>query len=89
MKLLHVDAGILGGDSVSRAVSAAMVQRLAEDTPEVEIVRRDLATAPLAHLSAAHLAASGPDAESSAERVMAGPGVREKALEAALSDAEG
>ncbi|GBD50468.1 FMN-dependent NADH-azoreductase [Methylopila sp. Yamaguchi] len=67
MKLLHVDASILGAHSVSRAVSAAIVQRFEAETPGVEIVRRDLAAAPLAHLSGEHLAAAAPDADVSAD----------------------
>ncbi|MFC3693742.1 FMN-dependent NADH-azoreductase [Chenggangzhangella methanolivorans] len=57
MKLLHVDASILGDNSVSRTVSAAAVARFKNEAPELEIVRRDLAGAPIAHLSGAHLAA--------------------------------
>ncbi|GLK54075.1 FMN-dependent NADH-azoreductase [Methylopila capsulata] len=67
MKLLHVDASILGAHSVSRAVSAAIVHRLEAETPGVEIIRRDLTAAPLAHLSGGHLAAAAPDADVSAE----------------------
>jgi FMN-dependent NADH-azoreductase len=58
MKLLHVDASVLGPNSVSRQVSAAVVERLQAATPSLEIVRRDLATAPLSHLSGEHLAAA-------------------------------
>ena len=58
MKLLHVDASVLGPNSVSRQVSAAVVERLQAATPGLEIVRRDLATAPLSHLSGEHLAAA-------------------------------
>lgn len=57
MNLLHIDASILGENSVSRALSAAAVERLKAANPGLEIVRRDLATSPLAHLSGAHLAA--------------------------------
>lgn len=66
MKLLHVDASILGENSVSRTVSAAVVQRLKRENPGVEIVRRDLAAAPLAHLSGAHLAALAQGGEAPA-----------------------
>lgn len=57
MKLLHVDSSILGDNSASRAVSAAIVEKLKGAHPGAEIVYRDLAAAPLAHLSGAHLAA--------------------------------
>ncbi len=55
MKLLHLDASILGDHSVSRAVSAAIVARIAERTPDLEIRYRDLAETPPSHLTAAHL----------------------------------
>ena len=65
MKLLHIDSSVLGPNSVSRQVSAAIVQRLAATTPGLEITYRDLAANPLAHLSGAHVAArmgAAPDA---------------------------
>ena len=58
MKLLHIDSSVLGPHSVSRQVSAAIVERLTNATPGLEVTYRDLATAPLAHLSGAHLAAA-------------------------------
>jgi len=57
MKLLHIDSSVLGPHSVSRQVSAAIVDRLAKATPGLEIVYRDLTLTPLAHLSGSHLAA--------------------------------
>src|SRR6267378_8005470 len=57
MKLLHIDSSVLGPHSVSRQVSAAIVDRLYKATPAVEIVYRDLSSMPLAHLSGWHLAA--------------------------------
>jgi FMN-dependent NADH-azoreductase len=56
MKLLHVDSSVLGPHSVSRQVSAAIVDRLRQTTPGLEIVYRDLTSTPLAHLSGSHLA---------------------------------
>jgi FMN-dependent NADH-azoreductase len=58
MKLLHIDSSVLGPHSVSRQVSAAIVDRLAKATPGLDIVYRDLTSTPLAHLSGSHLAAS-------------------------------
>jgi FMN-dependent NADH-azoreductase len=58
MKLLHIDSSVLGPHSVSRQVSAAIVDRLRQTTPELQIVYRDLTLMPLAHLSGSHLAAS-------------------------------
>jgi FMN-dependent NADH-azoreductase len=58
MKLLHIDSSVLGPNSVSRQVSAAIVDRLRQTTPDLDIVSRDLTQAPLAHLSGTHLAAA-------------------------------
>ena len=58
MKLLHIDSSVLGPHSVSRKVTAAIVDRLRQTTSGLDIVYRDLATTPLAHLSGSHLAAS-------------------------------
>lgn len=52
MKLLHIDASILGGNSVSRKVSAAIVDRLRAANPDLAVTYRDLSSAPLPHLSA-------------------------------------
>jgi FMN-dependent NADH-azoreductase len=57
MKLLHIDSSVLGPHSVSRQVSAAIVDRLAKATPSLDIAYRDLTSTPLAHLSGSHLAA--------------------------------
>jgi len=65
MKLLHIDSSVLGPHSVSRQVSAAIVERLRQATPGLEIAYRDLTSTPLAHLSGSHLAAAqgaAPDA---------------------------
>ena len=65
-KLLHIDSSVLGTHSVSRQVSAAIVARLREATPGLDVIYRDLNATPLSHLSAPHLAvAQGaePDAE--------------------------
>jgi FMN-dependent NADH-azoreductase len=53
-KLLHIDSSVLGPNSVSRQVSAAIAGRLAKATPGLAVTYRDLATTPLSGL---HLAA--------------------------------
>jgi FMN-dependent NADH-azoreductase len=58
MKLLHIDSSVLGPHSVSRQVSGAIVDRLRQATPGLDIVYRDLTSTPLAHLSGHHLAAA-------------------------------
>ena len=57
MKLLHIDSSVLGPHSVSRQVSAAIVDRLRQATPGLEVTYRDLTSVPLAHLTGSHLAA--------------------------------
>jgi len=57
MKLLHIDSSVLGPHSVSRQVSAAIVGRLRQANPGLEVSYRDLTQTPLAHLSGLHLAA--------------------------------
>jgi FMN-dependent NADH-azoreductase len=58
MKLLHIDSSILGANSASQQLSAAMVDQLAIATFGLEVVYRDLAAEPLSHLSGEHLAAA-------------------------------
>jgi FMN-dependent NADH-azoreductase len=57
MKLLHLDASILGGYSASRQLSAAVVEQLKKANPGARVTYRDLVAEPLAHLSGAHIAA--------------------------------
>jgi FMN-dependent NADH-azoreductase len=58
MKLLHIDSSVLGPHSVSRQVSAKIVERLKQATPSLDVSYRDLTQTPLAHLSGSHLAAA-------------------------------
>ena len=51
MKLLHLDSSIQGEASASRKVSAAVVERLADISGEIDIHYRDLAADPLPHIS--------------------------------------
>ncbi|HEY4276560.1 MAG TPA: NAD(P)H-dependent oxidoreductase [Rhizomicrobium sp.] len=67
MKLLHIDASILGGGSASRQLSAAAVAQLRKAHPGLSVTYRDLAAEPLPHLSGDTLAASrGAAAETAA-----------------------
>ncbi len=63
MKLLHLDSSILGGNSVSRTLSAAIVARLRDSTPGLEVTYRDLAAEPIPHLSGAYLAGQTADVQ--------------------------
>jgi FMN-dependent NADH-azoreductase len=61
MKLLHLDSSILGENSASRALSAAIVARWQADVPGLEVLRRDLAGEhALPHLDGASLAKTEP-----------------------------
>ncbi|WP_454564948.1 FMN-dependent NADH-azoreductase [Pseudomonas sp. AIG] len=57
MKILHLDSSILGAHSVSRNLSAEIVNRLVELHPDSQVVYRDLSQDPALHLSPEHLAA--------------------------------
>lgn len=62
MKLLHLDSSILGEQSASREISAAIVARLRQVDPALAVSYRDLAADPVSHLSGGYLAAaSGAD----------------------------
>ena len=84
MKLLHIDSSVLGSRSVSRQVSAAIVDRLRKATPGLEVVYRDLTLTPLAHLSGSHLgAAEGTAADATLQQdLVAGQAVLEEFLAA-------
>jgi FMN-dependent NADH-azoreductase len=58
MKLLHIDSSVLGPNSVSRQLSAAIAERLTRSTPGLQVTYRDLSAAPLSHLAGPHLAAA-------------------------------
>lgn len=51
MNLLHLDSSIQGEGSASRAVSAAVVERLRSENPGLATVYRDLVAQPLPHLT--------------------------------------
>jgi FMN-dependent NADH-azoreductase len=58
MNLLHIDSSISGANSVSRTLSSDIVRAEQHRYPELAVTYRDIATEPVAHLSAAHLAAA-------------------------------
>ncbi len=69
MKLLHIDSSILGAQSVSRTLSAEIVAQQVALHPGLEVIYRDLAAAPILHLSPEHIAAAyGASPESEALR---------------------
>ncbi|UYO47492.1 NAD(P)H-dependent oxidoreductase [Rhodopseudomonas palustris] len=58
MKLLHIDSSVLGSNSVSRQVTAAIVDRLRQAHPGLAVTYRDVTAEPLHHLSGLHVAAA-------------------------------
>ena len=57
MTILHVDSSILGANSVSRTLTAQIVERQKALRPELEVVYLDLAERAPLHLSPAHIGA--------------------------------
>lgn len=72
--LLHLDSSILGANSVSRTLSASVVAQLTKSNPAIQVTYRDLAAAPIPHLSGGYLAAG-----------QAGEAQREPAMQADLA----
>ena len=60
MKLLHIDSSILGSHSKSRQLTAAIVAKLKQEHPQIEIVYRDLAATPPPHMTLASLPGDHP-----------------------------
>jgi Acyl carrier protein phosphodiesterase len=56
MNILHIDSSIQGDESVSRRLSAAIVDRLVISSPDAKVVYRDLAASPLPQFNAEILA---------------------------------
>ena len=51
MTILHIDSSITGEASVSRQLSTSIVDKLRREHPGAKVVRRDLASDPLPHLT--------------------------------------
>lgn len=70
MKILHLDSSALGSGSVTRALTAATVDRLRAARAGATVEYRDLDCAPLPHLTDAQLGGHDPAAAAEAERVL-------------------
>lgn len=70
MKLLHIDSSALGDNSVSRTLTAAIVQRFRAAMPALDVVRYDLDADPIPHLTARTLAGADPEAAARAEQTL-------------------
>ena len=51
MNILHIDASPLGSASISRQLTASVVEKLTRDHPSADVVHRDLIENPISHLS--------------------------------------
>ncbi|EQB17163.1 FMN-dependent NADH-azoreductase [Sphingobium lactosutens] len=60
MNILHLDTSILGGNSVSRMLSKAVVDKLAAGR-RMEVTYRDLSAQPIPHLSGEYLGGLSAD----------------------------
>ena len=69
MNILHIDSSILGQDSASRELGAAIVARLRRESPGAEVTDRDHAAPPQPPHSAGSRA--GPDPPAAAGRPIA------------------
>lgn len=58
MKVLHLDSSILGQHSASRLLSSHVVEQLHQRMPDLRVTYRDLAAAPIPHLSGPYVAAT-------------------------------
>jgi FMN-dependent NADH-azoreductase len=71
MKLLHIDSSILGEGSVSRQLTASIVEQLRNADPSLEVTSRDLVADPIPHLTLATLPAANPDARADLKQFQA------------------
>lgn len=70
MKLLHIDSSALGGNSVSRELSAAVVEQWRDRIQDLEVDYRDLDTAPVPHLTGRSLAGTDEAEREAAEHTL-------------------
>lgn len=70
MNLLHIDSSILGQNSASREISAAIVAHYQATIPRLKVSYRDLAAQPLPHLSGTSLAGTDADEAATAAAVL-------------------
>jgi len=70
MKLLHIDSSALGDNSVSRQLSAAIVQQWRDQVQNLDVVYRDLDADPVPHLRSGSLAQADAAEAADAERVL-------------------
>ena len=67
MNLLHIDAAITGGNSVTKQISAAIVEAVRKAHPGINVTHRDLDADPIPHLDSASIAKLGGGANPSVD----------------------
>jgi len=70
MRLLHLDSSALGGQSVTRELSAAVVARWTDTVPGLQVAYRDLDSQPLPHLTGPVLGKADTAVAEESERVL-------------------
>lgn len=77
MTLLHIDASILGDQSTSRQLTAAIVKHLTSTKPGTQVVYTDLVAEPVGHLSGVEfLALQGTEPQDEATKQAAARNVK-------------
>jgi len=71
MKLLHLDSSITGDDSVSRQLTAGVVDHLRAADPSLVVSYHDLVADPIAHLTMGLLPAASPDSRALLDQFLA------------------
>lgn len=61
MKVLHIDSSITGDHSVSRQLTASIVDRVKAFVPDAQVTHRDLVANPLPHVELHSLPGDGTD----------------------------
>lgn len=84
MQILHIDSSILTDASVSRALSASIVQRLQSEYPGARVIYRDLVAEAIPHLDGAVAAGFRPVLGSPVSQSSAAEHARSEALVAEL-----
>lgn len=69
MNILHIDASILGAQSITRDLSAAIVQQLQATHPDARLVYRDVVQQEIRHLTAAIASGFRPTGASAFDEV--------------------
>ena len=70
MHLLHIDSSALGGNSVTRELSAAIVARWRDALPDLRISYRDLDLDPVPHVTGRGLSGADADEAAAAARTL-------------------